>query len=430
MNAPELRAREGPRGLEWWLAYAALLAVVILPALAKLDPENPSASSPLTEGIWTIFYVLAALRLFADRQRSAGLFRSTIVLWPLLLIMVLSVLWSVNPYITFKNSIELVGTSLIAYYFVLRYPLARLLDLFGFAFGSIAIISLAFVFLSPGRGRMYYGSGEWSGVFQDKNNLGTAMVLAIITLSVTLFSGSRLKIAVRMFTLAICLVLLAGAHSATATSAGLLALLVGLGAWVWRSPRFGPSGRFIMAVGGTFLALGIFLFGFQQDALLSVLGRSSTLTGRTDFWPYLQQAIHDRPILGYGYNAFFQSASGDDYLSYYVVQAGGWTPYHAHDSFLQIGLDAGYAGLACLAVLLLSALAGGLRYLRSERGVIAAWPLMIVLFTIFGSYTETYIGNYNTLEWIFFVAAVLYPKRQVEAAPEPVRERMPLAVSA
>ena len=430
MTAPELRARESPRGIEWWLAYAALLAVVILPALAKVDPENPSASSPLTEGVWIVFYILAAMRLFAERHRTADLIRRTAVLWPLLLIMLLSTLWSVNPYITFKNSIELLGTSLIAYYFVLRYPLARLLNLFSFAFGSIAIMSLALVFLSPGRGRMDWGGGAWSGVFQDKNNLGTAMVLAIITLSVTLFSGSKRRIVARMFTLAVCLVLLAGAHSATATAAGIMALLVGLGSWVWRSPRFGPSGRFIMAVGGTFLVLGLFLFGFQQDALLSVLGRSDTLTGRTDFWPYLQQAIHDRPILGYGYNAFFQSASGDDYLSYYVVQAGGWTPYHAHDSFLQVGLDAGYAGLACLAALLLAALSGGLRYLRSERGVIAAWPLMIVLFTIFGSYTETYIGNYNTLEWIFFVAAVLYPRRLTETTPEPVRERMPLAASA
>ena len=28
--------------------------------------------------------------------------------------------------------------------------------------------------------------------------------------------------------------------------------------------------------------------------------------------------------------------------SEYVVQAGGWAPYHAHNSYLQTLLDAGY----------------------------------------------------------------------------------------
>jgi len=41
----------------------------------------------------------------------------------------------------------------------------------------------------------------------------------------------------------------------------------------------------------------------------------------------------------------------------------------------------------------------------------SALPLAIVVFLIFGSFTETYFDQYNTFAWIFFVAAMLYPVR-------------------
>ena len=74
--------------------------------------------------------------------------------------------------------------------------------------------------------------------------------------------------------------------------------------------------------------LACLTFGLTPQSLFDLLGRESNLTGRTDFWPYLQQAISERPILGYGYDAFFRSQEGLDTLSYYVVEAGGWSPYH------------------------------------------------------------------------------------------------------
>ena len=102
--------------------------------------------------------------------------------------------------------------------------------------------------------------------------------------------------------------------------------------------------------------VAVFGFGLTPASVFSLLGREPNLTGRTDFWPYLQQAIADRPWLGYGYNAFFRSGVALDYLQDYIVGAGGWTPYHAHNSFLQILLDSGYVGLASLGLLLVDGL--------------------------------------------------------------------------
>ena len=39
---------------------------------------------------------------------------------------------------------------------------------------------------------------------------------------------------------------------------------------------------------------------------------------------------------------------------------------------------------------------------------------MILTLTL-GSYSETYLGNFNTIEWILFVAALLYPLKESSA---------------
>jgi exopolysaccharide production protein ExoQ len=421
------RSQDGPTGAEWWLGFAALVATALVPALAHAQSLDGTPNTPIGgEILWSVVYVLAMSRLFAARDVVAKLLRRSAVLLAFVFLMVLSTLWSVNPAITLKNSVELVGTTLVAYYLVVRYPLPRLLDLFGLGFGTIGMLSLLVIAFAPGHGRMDWGSGAWSGLFQEKNNLGLAMMLAIITLAVSLSAGSRRRRLLAVATLCLCIGLLAGSRSATASTAGIVAIALGFGAWFWYSHRSGAFGRFaVVAIGAVTVSSGL-LFGFRPDAALEALGRNGTLSGRTDFWPYLIQAIGDRPLLGYGYNAFFQSPEGRDYLSFYVVEAGGWTPYHAHDSFLQIGLDAGFVGLALLVALLLVALVRGLRYLAAERGVTAVWPLMIVLYLVLGSYTETYIADYNSFDWIFFVVALLYPIRALTRAPARVSERFVL----
>src|SRR5262249_5805798 len=152
------------------------------------------------------------------------------------------------------------------------------------------------------------------------------------------------------------------------------------------------------------------------DAVFNALGRDLNLTGRTDFWPYLQEAIADRPLLGFGYNAFFQSSIGSDYLSAYVVQAGGWFPYHAHNSYLQTLLDAGYVGLTMLIVVVAVSAVKAIIYFAREPNFTSIWPLAIIVFLSITSYTETYYLDYNSLEWILFVAAIVYPLQRSAAA--------------
>ncbi len=411
---------------EFYLVFIALLLTAIVPSLAKYRTPDAPPTSLLGQIIWSLMYVAAALRLYALRERALPLLARSGSLWLFLSLMFVSVLWSVEPETTFKNSIELIGTTIIAFYIVSRFTLLEFVGIFSLAFTAIAFISLAFVFGAPGHGRMDWGAGAWEGIYSDKNNLGAAAALAIISQAVLLRAARGRMRRIAFLGLILFVGMLLGSNSATALVDCVGVLVTMLAAFACRAPRFAVPARIFTAIGGSLVVMAVVLFGVTPDSLYGLLGRSSTLTGRTDFWPYLQQAVTDRPWFGYGYDAFFRSATGLGYLSDYIVQAGGWTPYHAHNSFLQVELDGGYVGEASLFLLLGVAIWRGIRYFAREPSSSGTWPLAIVVFLILGSFTETYFGNWNSLEWILFVAALLYPIKNFaprRAAPDRVPRR-------
>jgi O-antigen ligase len=390
-----------------------LIATTVFPAIAKYHNADAgeSLSSPIAEVVWSLLYLIAALRLFAVRTVAVALVKKSVFLGLLLVYMLLSVGWSVDPMTTFKNAIELIGTALIAYYIVAYFTLRQCLVILTVLFLILAVVSLAMVVGAPGHGRMFYGSGAWTGIFQEKNNLAAAMALGILTSSLLIFQSKAGIRWLAIGTFGLCFLLLYGSQSATATGAMLAALVTVVCVMVMRSKKMGAAGRvaFVVAIGA--LASLVWVAGVTPDALLTAVGRGTNLTGRADFWPYLQNAIADRPILGYGYNAFFRSADGIAALGSYVVQAGGWSPYHAHNSFLEVLLDGGVLGLVLLVGTVLVALIRALRYVFVTHRIVAAWPLAIVAYLMVGSFTETYLNQCNTFEMIVFVAALLYPVR-------------------
>jgi len=403
--------RERNESNEFWLVAAALLLTAVIPGLSKYQAYDASGNSPASEFLWSLMYLVAAMRLYAMRAVAVPMLARSGWLWAFLGLMFVSVLWSVDPMTTFKNSIELIGTTLVGFYIVTRFTLPQFITILALTFSAIAIMSLGFIFGAPGHGRMDWGTGAWEGIYQDKNNLGAAASLAIISQVILCAISQGRSRAIAFVGLALFGAILVGSNSATAFADCAVVLAAVLAGFACRSSKFGVTARLLTIIVVAVAVIAVGFFGLTPESAYGVLGRAPNLTGRTDFWPYLQQAVADRPLIGYGYNAFFRSAVGAGYLSDYIVQAGGWTPYHAHNSFLQISLDAGYIGLASFLILLLCAFWRGVTYFAREQSRVAAWPVAITLYLFLGSFTETYFGNYNTLEWILFVVALLYPLR-------------------
>ena len=322
--------------------------------------------------------------------------------------MLVSAFWSVAPSVTLIESIELAGSAMIGLYVVLRFPISSVVKILLLKFFIVAVASFAVIVLAPGRGREDWGAGAWSGILPDKNSLGAAMALALVLLVSFSPKSGRERIAV-VFAAVLFSILLLGSKSTTAVTSCVASIGTMLSVLVLRSKNTSNAVRIGVFTTITMAALGLVIANFQPDSLLGLVGKSSTLTGRTDFWPYLQQAIADRPLLGFGYGAFFGSSIGADYLSTYVVEAGGWHPFHAHNSFFQIALDAGYVGVALFAVALGVALFRAIKLCFANPTTRSIFPLSIILYLMVSGYTETSFAMYNTDLWILFICAAFYP---------------------
>ena len=132
-----------------------------------------------------------------------------------------------------------------------------------------------------------------------------------------------------------------------------------------------------------FTSIVMAMIGFVDlDLVFSALHRSSDLTGRTVLWDNWFGFFYDRLLTGYGYSGFFIQGGPAERL---------WAldDFHApnfHDSFLDVGIQAGAPGLFSLLLIVLLGLVGtclaALRSRRSSAVVFFALFLAICLFGI------------------------------------------------
>lgn len=393
------------------LGSVMLALTAFVPAMSKLHATGEVADNSIyNQWVWGVMYIIAAFKIPTLASVRAVMQFS----WLLILFagwMLLSTLWSVAPDVTIHESIELLGTTLVGVYLVLIFPIEKLLTVISYVIAAIAASSALLIIVAPARGRMTFGGGPWCGIYEDKNLLGAAMALGIISLiTLALYVRGRSLLRVTLTTI-LCAAILVGANSMTSVAVCAITIIFMLTMFFLRSSKTALYARIGIVVFAIVALIYTAINGFQIGSIFDVLGRSSDLTGRTTFWPALWTAINDRPLVGYGYGAFFKSGIATNYLSDFLAFSGGWTPYHSHNSFLQVLINGGYVGLGlCVAVLLIG-LFRGLTFAAKPGNSSRIWPVCIIVYLIVGSYSETYLGGLNNIEALLFIAAFLYPVR-------------------
>lgn len=143
-----------------------------------------------------------------------------------------------------------------------------------------------------------------------------------------------------------------------------------------------------------FVLLSVFTFfsgvtSFNYSNIAISLGKDPTLTGRTEIWEILLNKIHDRPF-GYGYNGFWQPWRGLANPGMGITP--GFSQYeapHAHNGFIEIGLQLGYLGFAIFSAIFLLLLVKSLIRLFPATAKENVLPFMILLFLGVSNIAET-----------------------------------------
>jgi O-antigen ligase len=342
----------------------ALIVLMIVPDgfdYRGLVANTPTGSGGLlSRSLWMGLMTLGGLVLLW-RIRLAGLLAGTINLYLLLFVGLafMSVAWSIDPSLSLRRLIRL-GTMVLAcsafvlmgwharrFQQVVRPVLTLVLlgsIIFGLLFPSLAIHQEASAELA----------GAWRGLANHKNGLG-----ALASLGMIFWLHAWLTREARDWTslwgaaiAATCLLL---SRSSTALIATVVVMFL-LAAMV-RTPRslqpVVPALVWILSAVLLVEALALIDVIPHLNSLVTPItaltGKDNTLTGRTEIWEILSEHIRLHPLLGTGYAAYWtpEPVPGNDSFAF-VTRMRNFYPGSAHNGYLEVINDLGWAGFLCL----------------------------------------------------------------------------------
>lgn len=303
-------------------------------SLVELNPNNS-----LRTLTWLPVYLFFVVFIILYIKQIIIFFKGNSAFFILLLMTVLSLVWSVLPSLSIYSSLQMVLLTFFAIVVGFKFSPYYLLQQLYYLFTFIIALSLLYVLILPEYGLSTY-AGETSirGVFTEKNRLGQ-MLVYYYCLSF-IFLKKRL-IDIGIFTASFYL--LAGNGSATALVLALLLPLIYFSSKFFYGKKDKIVINFIFITAIIFISILLILFSYQY--ILEWLGKDPTLTGRTDIWLLGLEMISNKLLLGYGYNAFWQYSGGGEYVQHKLF----WGPMSMHNGWLEILVQIGTIGFLLMA---------------------------------------------------------------------------------
>lgn len=368
--------------------------------------------SPTDSAIYEALICVGIAVLVQRGHRAGRVLKLNIPIVVYCLYCLLSTAWSPIHEPAFKRWIKDVGDIVMVLLVVTDLnPIAALQKLYSRVGFVLLPFSVALIrYTDLGRGYDPDGNPMNTGVTTNKNSLGVIVFLVSLgalwnvrALVVDRNAPNRTRRLVAQGTLlAFGIALLQMAHSATS----IFCFVLGAGLMLVtdrRAIRKRPTRVHVLCAGILIVGLLITVFG-GQSVVTSALGRESDFSGRTDIWKACLDAGWESPILGTGFESFWNVN-----VEKVAAELPGYWEIHnlvsAHNGYIQIYLDLGLVGLSLIVLIIVSGYGRASRAFYRDRGV-GSLMLAYVITTIFYNITE---AGFRVLvpEWIFLLLAVI-----------------------
>ena len=380
-------------------------------------PEGQLAStldgSPLDAAVFLVLLVLGLIVLFSRRKKTKAFLSANSTIIVFFVYCLISVAWSPFHGPAFKRWIKAIGDLIMVLVLVtdgdLVANLRRLYSRLGFILLPFSIILIRYTDL--GRGYDPDGLPMNTGVTTNKNSLG--LIVFLISLGAlwnvrTLLREKRdptrtRRLIAQTTLLGFGILMLHMARSATSIACFILGGVL-MFATNLRMFRNRPGRVRALAIGVVVAgALTMYLGG--QSAVASALGRSSTLSGRTDIWE-ASIASADNPLIGTGFESFWNVNAHK--VSRILVARGFIDMSNlvsAHNGYIEVYLDLGYVGVGLLALVLVKGFRDAVNSFRYDPRL-AGLLLAYVTTATFYAITE---AGFRMLSpsWIFLLLAAV-----------------------
>lgn len=290
---------------------------------------------------------------------------------------ILSTVWSQNPAISLHSGLFLAMNIALVFYLLKRFSYEGILRLLVWVGLAAAMASLLIIIVFPQYGLMsrgQYGLGAWEGIYGHKNICGEAMGLLLMPIFFAKIR-SRYVLLFRVFYVVLIAIIIVmsrtvGAYIICASSVLLIAAMKLL-AKTRRSDALALSILLIAAVlGGAIMAVA-----FAPD-VLSILGKDPTLTGRTTIWAAVMMSILKKPLIGYGFKAFWQGLNGESANAILTMKWPGLS--YSENGVLDLWLELGGIGVVLYLCVFLRAVKDAAYCLRRNASPFVMWCTLML----------------------------------------------------
>jgi exopolysaccharide production protein ExoQ len=363
------------------------------------------AGDKITLGINFLMFATGLL-LFWRASRRGILAGGTLAL-ALAAFLVLSALWSIDPQTTIRRGLLYVFFVMGVIGVADSLDGDKFMDLLGVTCLLTAAASIVLLMISPSNALDV--SGELRGIFVNKNALGPVMAAGALASLHGIRIGSRRLF--NIFTLIVFIVLAFAAKSTTSL------LIIFVFCIADRFVALIRRARILAMLLIILLALAAVILAQSPDSFLKAIGKDPTLTGRTDLWPHLIPYISQRPLLGWGFFAFWSIVNPVGNDLYLLL---GWHVAHAHNGLLEMLLEVGIVGTIFFVFLLTRNVVLALRCLRTPAKDIAVSSLMCYgAIILMGTSENILVDHTEVLVSVFFITGLICERMVRRASRTP-----------
>jgi O-antigen ligase len=254
-------------------------------------------------------------------------------------------------------------------------------------------------------------AGNWRGLFAHKNGAGAGMGLLIVF---GIYIFRRLNAVLGAGIVGFAALFLFFTDSKSPIMLVPLALIFSV-----LFVRVRKPGAKLIILISVPVTIGALTIGSVEVAALNTLvGRlmsDPTFTGRVVIWQFALDHIAERPIIGFGYEAFWQT---DELVSAWNwLESWGLRASHAHNGFLNIAVTTGLVGLVLTLGWVL--VRPFIDHVRTTPGSVdSAINLMFIQIWLFGIYLcgfESELFTTGDTVWFMMVVSIIALRVQATA---------------
>lgn len=373
-----------------------------LPFGEKLrDRDVISTSNIVNQIVFSGAFLVSVLCLWKERGGVLEIVKKEKYLTLFLLWSMVSIMWSEHSLVSFKRIFQVFTTASVILAFLLNSDSAdeALGYLKGLLYVYIPLSVLAVLFIG-GASDPY--TGTWRGLTRQKNLLGQASLVSVLSLFFAMRLGKVKWKTMCVLVIGMSVVLLVGARSMT--SLLVFVSLICIGFWLWVDERFktlGIGNIYSMFVMVCLMGMVVATYHWAPESMggfLGALGKDVTFTGRTELWRDVFDEFRKHAVMGTGFGAFWVVG---DIRMMYLHETYVWLPNSAHMGYLDIMNETGVIGLG---VFMLAVVFYFGNLARFGNGGVWKWFVIIALII---NFQESTLFKNNALTGVMFILGYL-----------------------